>query len=79
MKKITTEELNQLRELQSDTQRLVEEYSKLSVELALIKKEHGVVESNMLRHIESQQLVIQRLHEKYGEGSLDIETGEITS
>lgn len=78
-KKVTTEELNSLRRLQQETEGLAQEFSRLSMERALLRKEMEIVESRMFDAIDKQQDYIKSLHEKYGDGSLDIETGEITS
>ncbi len=79
MAKVTSEELQKLKAYQSQIEEAASEYSNLTVQLALLKKR--VVESRdkLYKAIDGQEFHLKKLHEKYGDGSLDIETGEITS
>lgn len=79
MTKITTEELNKLKQLRQDTNSVINEYNDLNVQLLLLQKEVSTKRNEFYAKVDEQEAYLKELYDKYGEGSLDIETGEITS
>lgn len=79
MTKVTTEELNKVRELRKKTQEAANSLSSLHIDQTLIKRAIETAEQEFFNSVEEQDKYIKNLHTKYGDGSLDIETGEITS
>ena len=79
MVKATTDELNKLRSLKTASQDAAEIVGRLSVELELLKRELQRAGDILDSSVKEQEAYLKELHGKYGDGSLDIETGEITS
>jgi len=80
IKKLTQEEINHIKTLQSD-------YNKVAIEsqLVFIKKQTEVLyaeKSKIITEIdnisEKEKTLINGLQEKYGVGNINIETGEIS-
>ena len=85
VKKLTTEELQQIKELQSQYNKFIFELGSLEAQLQNLLANKDIVETeknNTLEDIkklgEREKELINTLQEKYGNGNIDIETGEIT-
>ena len=85
IKKLTTEELQQIKELQSQYNRFIFELGSLEAQLQNLLLNKSIIETeknNTLEDIkklgEREKELITTLQGKYGEGNIDIETGEIT-
>ena len=86
IKKLTQEEINNIKTLQSDYNKIVFELGSIESQLVFIKKQTEVlyVEKNKIiteidNISEKEKTLISDLQEKYGVGNINIETGEISS
>ena len=84
-KKLTTEELQQIKDMQQQYNKFVFELGSIEAQLQNIIATKTVVEtekSNVLEDIkklgEREKELISGLQAKYGVGNIDIESGEIT-
>lgn len=85
-KKLTAEEVQQIKEMQSQYNQFVFELGSIEVQLQNVgialeaaETEKNNVLSDIKKLGEREKELINVLKEKYGEGSINIETGEITS
>ena len=77
-KKLTTEELQQIRDLK-------QEYNSLTVTLGEVVLQKANIEDEYNRLLDSrkeiynkEQVLAKQLQDKYGEGSINLETGEVS-
>jgi len=85
-KKLTAEELQQIKEMQSQYNKFVFELGSIEAQLQNILSAKAAAETeknNILSDIkklgEREKELVTILQEKYGNGNIDIETGEITT
>lgn len=85
VKKLTAEEIAKIKELQSQYNKFVFELGSMETQLAELahyKKTLDDEKSNILDDIKTlgtkEKELLSTLQEKYGTGSINIETGEIT-
>jgi chromosome segregation ATPase len=85
VKKLTEEEIAQIKELQSQYNKFVFELGSIEAQLAEISNHKTTMESekaNVLGDIKTltakEKELLTSLQEKYGMGNINIETGEIT-
>lgn len=85
VKKLTEEEIVQIKEMQSQYNKFVFELGSLEAQLAEMANHKAFMEtekSNVLGDIkkltEREKELLSSLQEKYGTGNINIETGEIT-
>ena len=86
IKKLTTEELQQIKDLQSQYNKFIFELGSLEAQLQNVIATKSSIEdekNNTLEDIkklgEREKELVTTLQEKYGNGNINIETGEITS
>lgn len=79
VKKLTTEELDQLKKLNSSTQDVIVGFGKIEYDIqSLMKQKEFLIKS--LEDIKNQENdFIKQLHSKYGEVFINPTTGEITN
>lgn len=84
-KQLTAEEVQQIKELQSQYNQFVFELGSIEVQLQNISTAFTAIETEKENTLESikklgerEKELISVLKEKYGEGNINIETGEIT-
>lgn len=85
-KKLTQEEIDSIKALQVQYNKVIFELGSIESQLVLIKKQTEVLETEKTKIVsdinkigESEKTLIDSLQTKYGAGSINIETGEITS
>jgi chromosome segregation ATPase len=85
VKKLTEEEIAKIKELQSQYNRFVFELGSMETQLAEVAYHKATLEeekSNILEDIKTlgtkERELLATLQEKYGNGNINIETGEIT-
>ncbi len=83
--KLTTEELTQLQQLQSDYATLIAELGQVEVSILVLEKQIEQLKTTQkdplydrLGNIQQQESILaQQLTEKYGDGQINISTGDI--
>ena len=85
VKKLTEEEITQIKEMQSQYNKFVFELGSIEAQLAEMTNHKAFMESekaNTLNDIKSlterEKELLTTLQEKYGVGNINMETGEIT-
>jgi hypothetical protein len=85
LKKLTTEEIAQIKEMQTQYNKFVFELGSIEAQLAEMDVQKTFMESekaNTLNDIKTltvkEKELLTSLQEKYGVGNINIETGEIT-
>lgn len=85
VKKLTTEELQQIKDMQQQYNKFVFELGSIEAQLQNVLATKTLIETektNVLEDIkklgEREKELVNGLQEKYGTGNIDIETGEIT-
>lgn len=75
---LTEEEKQQLSELQTKETEILNRIGEISVNISLLntQKENKIKEATQLN--EQKTKIAQQLQTKYGEGSINLETGEFT-
>ena len=86
VKKLTEEELQQIKEMQSTYNKFVFELGSIEAQIQNLlsaKASAEIEKNNILEDIkklgEREKELVTTLQEKYGNGNINIETGEITS
>jgi len=86
VKKLTTEELQQIKDMQAQYNKFVFELGSIEAQIQNLLSAKAAAETeknNILEDIkklgEREKELVITLQEKYGQGSINIETGEITS
>ena len=85
--KLTTEEITQLKSLQSDYAKLIAELGQVEVSILVMEKQIEQIKIAQkdplyirLGEIQQQESnIAAQLTEKYGDGQINLETGEITT
>ena len=84
-KKLTAEEITQIKEMQTQYNKFVFELGSIEAQLAEMANQKVFMDSekaNILGDIKSlterEKILLTSLQEKYGVGNINIETGEIT-
>jgi cytochrome c-type biogenesis protein CcmH/NrfF len=85
VKKLTAEELQQIKEMQAQYNKFVFELGSIEAQLqniiatqVMIETEKGNVLEDIKKLGEREKEIINTLQAKYGAGNIDVETGEIT-
>jgi hypothetical protein len=78
MAQLTQEELNQFRGYRQEANKLVGVLGELHFQRTLIDLELDKVKAAVQATVSAQQNQLKELGVKYGDGSINIETGEIT-
>ena len=76
--KFTKEELKQLDNLQTEINRLTARFGSLQIAKIKLEKEEFFLKSQLDISLTNEKETATKLTEKYGKGSLNIETGEFT-
>ncbi len=83
-KKLTQEEIDSIKNLQAQYNKVIFELGSIESQLVLIKKQTAILEAEKNKITteideigESEKTLIDSLQTKYGAGNLNIETGEI--
>ena len=77
-KVLTQEELTQLRDLQNQQNDILAGLGSLEYRITLLKSNKAVLKSQIVELEKTSADLGAQLTEKYGNGNLDLETGEIT-
>jgi chromosome segregation ATPase len=85
VKKLTQEEINSIKGLQSEYNKVVFELGSIESQLVFIKKQTELLEAEKAKIVaeidnvgKKEKTLIDNLQEKYGAGNINMETGEIT-
>jgi len=76
--KLTQEELQSLKKVTQEESLFISKLGQLEYQISLLKKEKESITKNLLSINDQKTTLAQSLEKKYGEGSIDIETGEFT-
>jgi len=77
MTKISDEELKQVKQNRERVVLVTERLSELFLQKTILDDMIEKLQKEFLNSLESEETLSRNLNEKYGEGLLDIETGEI--
>lgn len=75
---LTKEELNDLKLLQEENKILVNSFGELEINLQILNSQKERLVNNLNEIRNKQQALSESLQRKYGEGTVNIETGEFT-
>lgn len=78
IKKLSEEELQILKDYQIRTNTIVGGLGKIELQLAALEDQKDIFLEDFKKLQEEQNKTAQELQEKYGEGNIDLEKGEIT-
>jgi hypothetical protein len=78
-KKFTPEEVQELQDLQSQITQLTLSFGQLSLSKIKLEEQDAFLKSQLNILEEKETNLAKSLSDKYGKGSLNIETGEFTS
>ena len=74
--KLTKEELNQLKEFQSKSNEIVNTLGQIEVQKAILEGNSTSLLGEMADLREKQNTLAKQLQEKYGDGDINLDTGE---
>jgi predicted nuclease with TOPRIM domain len=75
---LTEEELNQLREFQTKNNEILNTLGQIEVQKAILEGNSTSLLSEMADLREKQNKMSKELQEKYGDGNINLDTGEFT-
>ena len=76
--KITSEELTKIREIRNEGSNLIVQLGQLKIEEINLKKKSENLQNKYQELSDEETLFFGKLNYKYGQVTIDIETGEIT-
>ena len=76
--KIGKEELTQLKAIQESNKKLVDEFGMISISEETLKKRKATALMALEQLKTAEQDLAKKLEDKYGKGSVNLETGEFT-
>ena len=77
--KLTSEELQQLKGFSEKRNQITFNLGQTDIQRALLEGQRNSILENLAKLQEEENKVGKELQEKYGNGNIDIETGEFTS
>ena len=85
MKKVTEEELQQIQQLREALVEIVTQIGELHLSEFMAKRQLDQVQQNVKAHEqkfvefqEKERVLFEQLQQKYGDGNINMDTGEIT-
>lgn len=78
IKKLSEEELQTLKDYQLRTNTIVGGLGKIELQFAALEDQKDIYLEDFQKLQQEQSKTAQELQEKYGEGNIDLEKGEIT-
>ena len=76
---IATEELEELKTLQTESDQIVVAFGQLALQELAVKKQRETVEGAFYAAKDKESELAKRLSDKYGQGTLDIESGKFSA
>ena len=76
--KFTEEELKALKTLQSQSQMATLQFGQLYLNKLKLEQQETILKDQLKKLEQEEANIAQQLTDKYGKGSIDIETGEFT-
>ena len=77
-KQLTAQELQKFQEHRTEANRLAAMLGEIHYQKTLIDLELDNLKQAIKANVDTQQALLKTLGEKYGDGSIDVKTGEIT-
>ncbi len=77
--KLTSEELQQLKDFSEKRNQITFNLGQTDIQRAMLEGQRNSILKNLSDLQEEENKVGKELQEKYGDGNIDIETGEFTS
>ncbi len=78
-KKFTEEELKGLKKLQSEMDSITISFGQVAIQREMLEAQEKLLKSNFVKLKTQEAELAKSLSDKYGKGTLDIESGEFTS
>ena len=78
-KKFTEEELKDLKNLQSEMDSITISFGQVAIQREMLEAQEKLLKSNFVKLKTQEAELAKSLSDKYGKGTLDIESGEFTS
>ncbi len=78
-KKFTEEELKDLKNLQSEMDSITISFGQVAIQREMLEAQEKLLKSNFIKLKTQEAELAKSLSDKYGKGTLDIESGEFTS
>lgn len=79
VKKLTEEELNNIKQIKNEYTNLALSLGEIELQKAELEKQKSVLLNSQSQIFERENKLAKELTEKYGNGSINLDTGEITS
>lgn len=76
--KLTQEELKQLTEVKEKRNQIIHNLGQVDIQRAMLEGQRSLILENLTNLQEEESKVGKELQEKYGDGNIDMETGEFT-
>ena len=77
-KKLTTKEVNELQELQITQEKIISSLGQIETQKQVLKNKKENILNQFSTLQEKQSEVAKNLQKKYGDGNINLETGEFT-
>lgn len=77
-KKLTTKEVNELQELQITQEKIISSLGQIETQKQILKNKKENILNQFSTLQEKQSEVAKNLQKKYGDGNINLETGEFT-
>lgn len=78
-KKLTPEEISKIQDFQNQESKIIQLLGELSVKKILLNKQEDIVKEEIFNLQKEQEEFSKNLNETYGNGNINLETGEFES
>ena len=76
---VSNEDLTKLKQLQAEMDNIIVVFGQIAIQEAALKKSKAATELELQRLKDRESSLAKELSDKYGQGSLDLETGKFTT
>ena len=77
--KFTTEELKDLKGLQTNMDNITVSFGQIAIQKEILEAQEKILRNDLIKIKTKENELAKSLSDKYGKGTLDIESGEFTS
>lgn len=76
--KLTPEEMQQINEIQNKNREIMFKFGQIEMSIIQLNKAKGDISKEMEDSINAEKRLAEQFRQKYGDGDINIETGEFT-
>jgi hypothetical protein len=75
---LTQEEITELKSIQEQNSNLIYSFGQIEIAIQNLESQKNILKQNLVSLKEKENTIASTLQDKYGDGNINIETGEFT-